>query len=294
MTGPGALDPTIARTAATAHAAATGRAQSPTRSPFSSAGRGSLRAKPRLSALPDLVRAHRSGGKASARRRRKGPDSAEPAAAPHEAQEREIALKEQHDAQGGAARPHELPAPGLAREAGLFSWFERLPGTPSRVVARPPARRKPDTADGLDRGFDSRSGQRSAPQAAVRNAIPDAWETGIYRHLVKAGVVSIGAGSRATLFHHVATVPGSGPATSTLLRPRQGQPDASAPVGSRLRSLLGGVGRWQAGLRGLLRSVAWLLNGARAVLGCWFEAGRFRAAGPSSASHAGVRAWVFP
>ena len=294
MTGSGAVHASIARIAPATAVGAAGRVQAPVRSPFSSGGRGSLRARPRFSALPDLVKVHRNGGKGTVRRRRMGQGSAEPAAALHEAQEREIALKQQRDAQDGTGDRHALPAPRLAPEAGLFSWFERLLGTRLRTAAQPPVQRQPDAIGGLPQGVDPRVGQRAVPQVAVRYAIPDAWETGIYHHLVKARVVSFGIGSRATLFSHVATGAASGPAAATLLRPRQGKPDAWSPVGNRLRALLGGVGRWQAGLRGLLRSVALLLNGARAVLGCWFEAGRFHAAGPSSASHVGVRAWVFP
>jgi hypothetical protein len=246
-----------------------------------------LRLKPRFPALQGLVRIRSGKG---VRRKRKGPGSNDPAAAAHEAHEREIALNEQRGAQACVAHAEEVPGPDAERETGLFSWFDRLVGK-----RRPPsgaAPSHPAQGPGLRRA-DPEPSRRPAADAPARGGIPAARDAGIFPHLLKLGLVS-GAHWRATLFGHVPQGAAGIRAPARLLRRPLDEQAAASPVGLRLRGLLGGVGQWKAGLRGLLRDIAALLNGARAVLGCWFEAGRFHAARASMVANIGVRAWVFP
>lgn len=293
MSGPQAVQASAVQITPPLRVAAAGAVQALPRSPFLAGRHGPLRLKPRFSSLADLARVGR-GGKGGLHRKRKKSGASDPAAGAHEAQERELLLKDLRGALDLQAQPGDPPARQSERDAAAFSWLELLLGTRHLGARALASQRQPaDTPGRSLKGFDPRLGQQVVP-AAAPGANPRAWEAGIYRHLLKAGIVSAPTGPRSILFGHAPRTDMDAQTPARLLRRPPEEAAVASPLSGRLRGLLGGVGRWRAGLRRLLRSVESLLNGARAVLGCWFEAGRFRAAGIAAGSHAGVRGWVFP
>jgi len=294
MTGLGSMQPSATPVAPAVPVAPAWRTQALPRSPFSGGRVGPLRQKPRFSALHDLMRLR--SGKGSTRPKRKGKGGNDSEAVEHQAHERQIALEEQRGAQGKGADDRQVaPASQARRDTEPFTWLDRLLGVRRlRSGATAAAQAQGDAPSRAQPGFDRHAGQQAGPDTRGRTGISDAWDAGIFPHLLKLGLVS-GSHWRATLFGHMPHAAAGLPAPARLLRRTPDDHAASSsPVSQRLRGLLGGMGQWKAGLRGLLRGVASLLNGARAVLGYWFEAGRFHAAGVRAGVSIGVRAWVFP